>query len=223
MKDSSNHQEHLKTLVLKTIKTIVNQFHRKPDVFFNEHDFHHYCYHSFYRQKEFSKLYKTSDGRMTNILHPEYPTLKRFSRKEPKVDPEGVRARYDMAILNPDFIENNEFEKVRCRDISKFKPIDYRTKNLVAALEFKFIIKHGDQFKHEILYDHLKLKNAEEADLKCMLVFTNTIDREIDYFKEQGLHRDKNIRYIYVAVYIEKGKKIKRIKQYPESWLDEKI
>jgi len=156
-------------------------------------------------------------------LHPEYPTLKRFSRKEPKVDPKGVRARYDMAILNPDFIVNNEFEKVRCRDISKFKPIDYRTKNLVAAMEFKFIIKHGDQFKHEILYDHLKLKNAEEADLKCMLVFTNTIDREIDYFKVQELHSDKEIKKIYVAVFNKNGKKIKKETLYPKGWLVEKI
>lgn len=221
--DTSDHPEQLKILVLKTVKTIVTQFRRKPDIFFNEHDFHHYCYHSFYRQKEFSKLYETRDGRMTNILHPEYPTLKKFSRKELKVDPKGVRARYDMAILNPDFIVNNEFEKVRCRDVSKFKAIDYQTKNLIAAMEFKFIIKHGDQFKREILYDHIKLQNADEADLKYMLVFTNTIDRKIDYFKDQGLHRDKNIKKIYVAVYFEKGKKIKRMKQYLESWLDEKI
>jgi hypothetical protein len=212
-----------KILILESIKTIINQFHRKPDIFLNEHDFHHYCYHSFYRQKEFSRLYETSDGRRTNILHPEYPTLKRFSRKEPKVDPKGVRARYDMAILNPNFIENNEFEKVRCRDISKFKPRDYRMKNLIAAMEFKFIIKHGDQFKHEILYDHLKLKNAEEAELKYMLVFTNTIDKEIDYFKNLRLNRDKEIKKIYVAVYTEKRKKIKRMKQYPEGWLDENI
>jgi len=223
VKDSSNHQEHLKTLVLKTIKTIVNQFHRKPDIFFNEHDFHHYCYHSFYRQKEFSKLYKTSDGRMTNILHPEYPTLQKFSRKNIAIDPRGKRARYDIAILNPDFIVNNEFEKVRCRNISKFKPIDYRTKNLVAAMEFKFIIQHGNQFKHEILYDHIKLKNAEEADLKCMLVFTNTVDRKIDYFKVQGLHRDKEIKKIYVAVFKKKGNKTKKEILYPKDWLDEKF
>lgn len=215
-------KENYKILILDSIKTIINQFHRKPDIFLNEHDFHHYCYHSFYRQKEFSRLYKTADGRMTNILHPEYPTLERFSRKEPKVDPKGVRARYDMTILNPDFIMNNEFEKVRCRDISKFRPEDYRTKNLVAALEFKFIIKHGDLFKHEILYDHLKLKSAEEADLKCMLVFTNTIDGGIDYFKDLGLDKDKEIKKVYVAIYIQRGKKIKRIKQYPESWLYEK-
>jgi len=212
-----------KLLIYDSIKTIINQFHRKPDIFLNEHDFHHYCYHAFYRQKEFSKLYKTSDGRRTNILHPEYPTLQRFSRKEPRVNPKGARARYDIAILNPDFIENNEFEKVRCRDISKFKPIDYRTKNLVAAMEFKFIIQHGKQFKHEILYDHLKLKSAKEADLKCMLVFTNTIDREIDYFKDKGLDKDKEIKKIYVAVYIERKKKIKRMKQYPENWLEKKI
>jgi len=216
MKESSNYHEHLKGLVLKTVKTIVHQFHRKPDIFFNEHDFHHYCYHSFYRQKEFSRLYKTRDGRRTNILHPEYPTLERFSRKEPKVDPKGVRARYDMAILNPDFIVNNEFEKVRCREISKFEPEDSRSKNLIAALEFKYIIQHGTQFKHEILYDHLKLKTAYEADLKCMLVFTNTVDREIDYFKELSLHRDKEIKKIYVAVYLENGKKIKKEIAYPE-------
>lgn len=220
MKDSIDHQGDLKILVLKTVKTIVTQFHRKPDIFYNEHDFHHYCYHSFCRQKEFSKLYKTSDGRMTNILHPEYPTLKRFSRKEPKVDPKGKRARYDMAILNPDLIVNNEFEKVRCRDISKFKPLDYRTKNLVAAIEFKFIIRHGDQFKHEILYDHLKLKNAKEADLKCILVFMNTIDRGIDYFKDQGLHTDKEIKKIYVAVFNRNGKKKKNEILYPRGWLD---
>ena len=56
-----------------------------------------------------------------------------------------------------------------------------------------------------------------------MLIFTNTIDREIDYFEELGLDKDKEIKKIYVAVYIEKGKKIKRMKQYPGGWLDEKI
>ena len=89
-------------------------------------------------------------------------------------------------------------------------------------MEFKFIIKHGEQFKHEILYDHLKLKNAEEADLKCMLVFTNTIDREIDYFKDQGLHKDEEIKKIYVAVFSRNGKKTKKEISYPKGWLGEK-
>jgi len=205
-------------LIHSSIKTIINQFHRKPDNFFNEHEFHQYCYHAFYRKKEFSRQYMTNDGKKTNVLHPEYPTLKRFNRSEPRVDPKGVRARYDMVILNPEFIAKNEFKKVRCRDIGKFDiPREYKSKNIIAAVEFKYIIHHGDQYLHEIEYDHLKLKNAEEVEQKYMLVFTNTINREIDYFKD--IKRDKDIKIIYVAVFDENGKKIMRSKQIPKSWM----
>ena len=208
-----------KMLIYDSIKTIINQFHRKPDNFFNEHEFHQYCYHVFYGKKEFSKQFGTEDGKKTNILHPEYPTLKRFNRKELRLDPRGVRARYDMAILNPIFIENNTFEKVRCRDIQKFQlPREYKSKNLISAIEFKYIIRHGKGFHHEIQYDYFKLKSAEEAEQKYMLVFTNTIEREIDYFK--ALEKDKEIKMIYVAVFRQDGKKKIMIKQFPKGWLD---
>lgn len=211
-------------LIQDTIKTIINQFYRKPFNFFNEHDFHQYCYHAFYRRKEFSRQYATKDkdGKRTNILHPEYPTLKRFKRRPTSLDPKGVRARYDMAILNPKFIENNSFEKVRCRDIKLFKdPKDFKSKNLIAAFEFKYIIKHSPNFIHEIEFDYIKLKNADEVGLKYMLVFANTVKREKEegsnYFK--SLVGGKGIKIIYVVVYYDKGKKIIRIKQYPRKWL----
>lgn len=215
--------ENYKKLIHDSIKTIINQFHRKPDNFFNEHEFHQYCYHAFYRKKEFSKQYLTTDGKKTNILHPEYPTLQRFSRKKIGLDPKGVRARYDIAILNPKFIENNELAKVRCRDISLFnKPNDFKSKNLIAAIEFKYIIKHSPNFIREIKFDYIKLKNADEVELKYMLVFTNTIEGEKEegenYFK--SIKGDKEIKIIYVAVFIEEGKKKKRIKQYPDYWLN---
>ena len=155
-------------------------------------------------------------------MHPEYPTLKRFSRKKLKVN-QGVRARYDMAILNPKFIENNSFKKVQCRDIKLFKdPKDFKSKNLIAALEFKFIIRHGTQYEYEIKYDHFKLSNAEEVGLKYMLVFTNTIKGEKgegeNYFK--SLKGDKGVKIIYVAVFGDEDKKNKRTKQYPYDWLN---
>ena len=210
--------ESYKKLIHESIKTIINQFHRKPDNFFNEHEFHSYCYHVFYRKREFSKQYKTANREKTNILHPEYPTLQRFNRKRIKVDPKGKRARYDMAILNPAFIENNTFKKVQCRDLSLFrKQGDSKSKNLLAALEFKFIIQHGPQYKREIKYDHLKLTSADEVEQKFMLVFTNTLKREIDYFKHLG--KDEQIKIIYVAVFKKNGKKELRINQYPKLWL----
>ena len=128
-----------------------------------------------------------------------------------------------MAILNPKFIENNSFKKVQCRDIKLFKdPKDFKSKNLIAALEFKFIIRHSLQYEYEIKYDHFKLSNAEEVELKYMLVFTNTVEGEKkkgeNYF--ESLKEDKGIKIIYVAVFMEEDKKKKRIKQYPDYWLN---
>ena len=217
-----NTKVYYQMLIHDTIKTIINQFQRKPGNFFNEHDFHHYCHHVFYRKKDFSRQYSTIGGERTNILHPEYPTLRRFRREGPIVG-KGVRARYDMAILNPEFIESSSFDKVRCRDIRLFDlPREYKSKNLIAALEFKFIIRHAAQFEHEIKYDYFKLSKAEEVELKYMLVFANTIEGEKkegeNYF--ESLRGDTGIKIIYVAVFGDGDKKKKRIKQYPDNWLN---
>ena len=206
--------EQYKPLIEKTIKTIINQFHRKPYNFFNEHEFHQYCYHTFYSKKEFSKQFTTSDGKKTNILHPEYPTVKRFDRKKiecfEKDVKQGVRARYDMAILNPAFIQNNQINTIINRNI-KFS--SGKQNDLIAAFEFKFITKHDKKFQHEIDYDFSKLSNAPEVNLKYMLVFANTIKNEVDYFAKIKDFKDVNI--IYVVVYEEKNKKKIKIKRYP--------
>lgn len=216
-----NRKIYYQMLIHDTIKTIIKQFHRKPHNFLNEHDFHHYCYHAFYRKKDFSRQYSTIGGERTSILHPEYPTLRRFRREGPIVG-KGVRARYDMAILNPEFIESSSFDKVRCRNIRFFDlPKEYKSKNLFAALEFKFIIRHARKLEHEIKYDYFKLSNADEVGLKYMLVFTNTIEGEKgeseNYFK--CIKRDKGIKIIYVAFIGDGDKRKIRIKQYPYDWL----
>ena len=206
-------------LIHSTIKTIINQFKRKPDNFFNEYDFHQYCFHAFYLQKEFTKQYLTKDGKKTNVLHPEYPTLERFKRKPwGRVDPKGVRARYDMVILNPEFIKNNDFETVRCRDIRKISN-DTKSKNIIAALEFKFIIKHSQSYLNEINFDHLKFSNAKEVEHKYMLVFTNSLKNKINYF--EGFPLDGDIKAIYIAPK-KIGEKKLVIEEYPSGWLYKK-
>ena len=123
----------------ETIATITNQFRRKPHNFFNEHEFHQYCYHVFYSKKEFSKQYSTLDGKKTNILKPEYPSIARFSRKRIEGDAKGNRAHYDMAILSPEFIQNNNYDTVVNRDI---RHSSGKVSDLIAAMEFKYITKH---------------------------------------------------------------------------------
>lgn len=205
--------DEYKKLIEDTILTIINQFHRKPFNFFNEHEFHQYCFHVFYNKKEFSRQFVSKDGKKTNILHPEYPTIKRYGRKKIAIDPKGKRARYDMAIFRPGFIEDNNMDTIANRDITK----SCESNNLIAAFEFKYITKHDKKFQHEIDYDFFKLSNAREARLKYMLVFSNTIEGENDYFK--SLEKNTDVIIVYTVVYYDNGKKKIKIKQCPESAL----
>ena len=196
-------------LIDQTIATITNQFHRKPNNFFNEHEFHQYCYHVFYGKKEFSKQYTTLDGKKTNILKPEYPSIARFSRKRIIIDPKGDRAHYDMAILNPEFIRNHDYRTVRN------KSIEYshnNPDNLIAAIEFKYVTSHSKNFHHEIAYDLFKLSNADEAILKYFLMFVNAPGKKRDYF--EGVEVPDGVEVQYVTVWEEDGEKKIRIEDF---------
>ncbi len=199
-------------LIEETIKSITNQFHRKPQNFFNEHEFHQYCYHRFYKQKEFTEQFTTLDGKKTNILKPEYPTIARFNRKQIKLNPKGSRSKYDMAILDPEFIKANKYISVTNKNIRysiKKSDTDTDTNNLIAAMEFKYITTHSKAFHHEVKYDLFKLSQASEAPLKYFLLFSNTREREMDYFK--GLEIPKGIVVQYVTVWDDDGEKKMRV------------
>ncbi len=195
----------LQKQIEETIATITNQFHRKPYNFFNEHEFHQYCYHVFYGKKDFSNQYTTLDGKKTNILKPEYPSIGLFTRK-PGNRP--TRAHYDIAILRPKFIENSNYITVVNRD-AKFS--SKGTVNLAAALEFKFIVKHNKEYRKEIAFDIHKLAKADEVELKYSLTFSNTIDGEMDYYRGLTIPEDMDVRYI--AVWEENGKKSIRVRE----------
>jgi hypothetical protein len=206
-------------LIISSIRTIINQFRRKPDNFFNEYDFHHYFYHVFYSKKEFSKQYITGDGKKTIVLHPEYPTLKRFRRKPtPQVDKEnGKRARYDMAILKPEFIEKYKYKTIRCRDITKTNSIKNK-ENLFAVIEFKYIIRQSRSCIKEIQFDSFKLQHADEAEHKYLLVFSKIHRNEIKYLEEINLHPSIKAAYIYP----NNGEKRNWVEENPKGWLTEK-
>jgi len=116
-----------------------------------------------------------------------------------------------MAILNPNFIQNNPINTIINKNINFSSG---KENDLIAAFEFKFITRHDkEKFQHEIDYDFKKLSNAQEANLKYMLVFANTIENEVDYFEKIKDNKDVNI--IYVVVYEENNKKKIKIKRNP--------
>lgn len=154
------------------IKSLRENFKASPDYFFNEHDFHH---------KFFCILY----SKFENVLHPEYPTRKRFVKEkgdfesyvkgvhcfEPNATNKGRRGHYDFVIFKETFYNmyKDSFEilsnkKVETNLKIKDKYLDY-------ALEFKYITSGSKSVIGEVEFDIFKLEQSEEAEKKYLIIF----------------------------------------------------
>lgn len=101
-------------IVDNAINELIDDFKTRKDYFFNEHDIHHVF---------FCKL-----SELGNLVHPEYPTLKRFTRIRGKKTDEtykngihcfkpgvkkGVRGHYDFVVLNNRFTMNTRIISIK--------------------------------------------------------------------------------------------------------------
>jgi len=191
-----NYEKHLREID-KSLQAVVSKFFNRPHLFFNESGFHCYCFAAFYRNPLFRKLFKTRDGKFTNLIHPSYGSTLKFEKFGKK---EG-RAWYDIAILNPKFIENNDFRRVTGNYFPQIKKCGYKTDDLLAVFEFKFIKCRSESYRKQLRKDYISLKNAKEAIRKYMVVFS-LVDNEMDYFK--GMDWIQDLRLIYAKVYFDK-------------------
>ena len=192
----------------KCLRTLVSQFYYRPHLFFNEVGFHTYCFSVFYRNPLFTKVFKTQDGKLTNLVHPEYRSVMgKQGGKE--------HSWYDMVILDPQFIENNSFERVANNNIviSHWTP-----KDLLAVFEFKFIREHSKHFIKQLEKDYNSLSNAKEAIKKYMIVFSLSRKNQIDYFRE--MIWDDKLMLIYTTVYFENKKKKIEVSIKPNNFLN---
>lgn len=197
-------------LVEKSIRTVANQFFYRPYNFFSEEEFKEYLFAVFYRQKEFAKTYETIDGKRTMLVHPEYPSTKRIKLEASK----GYRRWFDVAILNPDFIQSNSYKNVANRTE---KDACLEGKNIIAAIEFKYLTgKMKEQAFMMLNNDVLKLDQAEEVIGKYCLIFSNCPQEDKSWL-ERFQPRETKILYEEVE---QIGKRKRRyIFTNPEGWL----
>lgn len=195
----------------KSLRTAVSQFYYYPYLFFNESGFQHYFYAVFYRNKFFStsNLFITKDGKKTNLIHPEYESAKRI--------PDKWRACYDMVILNPQFILDNEYDRITSKSIGKIN--SYKKDDLLAVFELKFIQQKSKIYKEQLRKDYESLKNAKEAKLKYMVVF-DSVKEGLNLFDGMDFNR-KDFKLVHIKVYFdEKNKKQIKVLIKPDNFLD---
>jgi len=211
--------------VWKAINRTINKFREHPYYFFTESDIHSYFYHALYSSKH---EVLTEDKKRIYCIHREYPTNFRYKKsellKEDFTEPydlsekKGNRGHYDMAVLDPDFIENINSEKdIINKNVSL---VIKRTENnrnfvnskeLLFAIEFKYVINNSKNFVNEVKMDNKKLLFAKDFGGACEAV--NLVFCNVDSTKHTGRiikevqNGDEKILSIFIHSYYEGNKK----------------
>lgn len=198
----------------------INKFRENPYYFFTESDIHSYFYHAFYSGK-FEEHDK--DGKRIYLAHREYPTNFRYNKdKLLEVDFEpyklaskkGDRGNYDIAILNPDFVKNaKSSEEIINKEINLLlKRVasnpEAAKKELLYAVEFKYVISNKTQYIDEMLKDNQKLKFAlnSQAQYVLNLVFCNKHTKLENKIETAMINDDVPVIFVN-SYYMDNGKK----------------
>jgi len=184
-------------LVETCISGLTETFFLTPYLFYTENDLHCYFYELLSKQLEDSGfgLYKTLDKKLSNLLHKEYPTKKRYRRKLFAEDPIGARGHFDLCIWNPEEVSKRLFRSRNSNEINKEQQTYFA---------FEFLLVEGTNestLEHAIshtMWDILKLKENEVKYGYILLFARDWSFREalLKKIKEQKI--PSNIALVYV-------------------------
>lgn len=223
MKSYENREEIEKT-TFEALKKIINKFRENPRYFFSESDLHSYFYHCLYS----TKMEFKSNGIGLQAIHREYPTNFKYNKQElkeegfaipeePLSQEEGSRGHYDMAVLAPEFIENSELDWLHIRNkdgtlTDKRKKTKNPAKELLFAVEFKYVINDSKNFMAEVWADNKKLLMAQKTQaihavnlVFCDLDLTGT--KNLDNIKNEVVNADDQILTVFINSYYDKDNK----------------
>jgi len=220
-----NKNNNINEAVWKAINKTINKFRENPYYFFTESDIHSYFYYALYSSKHEEQ---TADGKKIYCVHREYPTNFRYNKKElldnailEPCELEGIlgsRGHYDMAVLDPEFIKNINSEKdIINKNVSLVIKRAKNNKNfiiskeLLFAMEFKYVISNSKNFVDEVKMDNKKLLFAKDFGGVCEavnLVFCNVnYTKYIEPVITEVQNADKKILSIFIHSYYKEGKK----------------
>ena len=124
-------------------------------------DLHSYLYYCLYSTRLEAR---TADGVITSCLHKEYPTNFRYSKltmEDYGLSKQGVRGHFDFAILNPQFVKNSSLSALTNKEVEnvavRIKNLDIFRKELLAAIEVKYVVNNSRKFIDEVEKDNKKL------------------------------------------------------------------
>jgi len=169
-------KDQIREAVWEAIRRTINKFREHPYYFFTESDIHSYFYHCVYSSGA-SNYEVVRDGRRIFLVHREYPTNFRYSKEAlllpdytepyPLSSRQGDRGNFDIAVINPDFVasapsvEDIVNKNVRLVESRVESDLESVCRELLFAIEFKFMINNTLTFVREVQQDNKKLLFAK--------------------------------------------------------------
>jgi hypothetical protein len=198
--------------ISESINRLINKFQKNPNIFFTEPDLHSYLYHNLYTTKMEST---TTDDKITNSVHREYPTNFRYSKKTMKENglrKIGKRGNSDLVILNSDFIKTNSLRSVSSRhlpDVEKrSKTESLYQKEVHSVIEMKYVTTNSKSYLDEVSNDNLKLcygLKYQKFDA-YNLVFCNVKYKRKSELECRVKNTDNRITCMLISAYYENDK-----------------
>lgn len=162
-------EEQLVQITDSAIDDLITIFNVTPYFFYTENDLHCYLYTQLLNKLLMEGCFcKTVDGKNSVLLHKEYPTKERYSRKALKEgSKKGSSGHFDLSIWNPAKTEDRLFRVSQSTDF-------WREQQTFIAIEFDLIEGNDnlDQAIHHFKWDLLKLRSKKnEVEHGYQLVF----------------------------------------------------
>lgn len=160
---------------------LVESFWEEPYRYFTESDAVTALWHWVARRPGLAQAHRTADGFETGLLHREYPTFFRLKDSNPtqRLGSPASRGHYDLALINPAYIQQHDAETVHNRDITRQG--DRSSSPLVAAVEFKLFTQTWKPNKDtEVGQDLGKLKLALEPPADAIAAYMCVFCRDVE-------------------------------------------
>ena len=191
-------KERLVQMTESSIKNLVARFEKTPYFFYTENDFHTFLYSEIYNKLPAEEwLCKTRNGKISILLHKEYPTKERYSARTLREGvSKGARGHFDLSIWNPEVTSDRLF---RVDSSSAFGD----EQQTFIAVEFE-LIEGNRTFEsalHHFKWDLLKLSSTKnEVERGYQLVFVKDWVHKNDFLVKARTEaaKAKNTTVLYV-------------------------
>ncbi len=168
-------------IIEKCILCLVNEFLQEPFTFFNEAEAVTRFHKLLIGEQSFSRSVKTQDGHEISQIHLEYPTP--FAKEDSSKRQEAY-GKYDVTILNPEYIKNNQVDDVAKPDLKSRR--DNEPKPFIATIELKLHYESlGKNRADDIVAALLKLDLSQKyTEFRYLICLQRYLDRNLNKWNE---------------------------------------